>query len=183
MNSKFIFKLIFGLQLISFLHLSQILAREIRTPLDLRIGPIHYPVWNKQRYEHCCFDFDFWAGGYNREAFNAYDKNGWRCKVPLSTLQFNKPVFTVSQAFPDSIAAASSNPWISVSTINPNFNYKEKGIMAGMILGTRAGDCGKIRVGMRARIPYRVVDAKRADSNSCCPLEGETIALHIDSIL
>ncbi len=175
MSIKTSIKTFFSFQLL-LIFPNYIFAREMRTPLDLRIGPIHYPVWNKERYESCCFDLDLWAGGYNRVASNGYDKHGWRCQVPLSTIQFNLPVFTMAQTFQNNtVSAYSQNPWISVSTINPNFTYKEKGIMAGLIIGTRPGACGNFRIGMRARIPYRVVDAQRVDSDSCCPLEGETL--------
>ena len=92
---------------ISLCHSVQ--ARRIITPLHLRRGPLNKPYTDIFRKNPWLINF--WTGGYERSATQALDCNG--CKVPLSTLFFNKANFNAQEAFANSTAVEHNGPSVS----------------------------------------------------------------------
>ncbi len=85
------------------------------------------------------------------------DKNT-RSKVPWSTLIFGKTNFRLEEAFPGADVGTyiGTNPFVSLSTLTPRFEYSEAGAIFMAQLGTTFTCCDcDYRAGLRARLPIR----------------------------
>lgn len=104
------------------------------------------------------------------------DKNT-TTKVPWSTLIFGRSNFTLSQAFSGSSVgtAIPRNPFVTISTLTPRFEYSEAGAIFMAQLGTMftCGECD-YRGGLRARLPVR--DFLVFDPCGASDLTGETLS-------
>lgn len=174
-------------------------ARDMRTPLPLYKGYIHYPVDRNRVIENCLYlDINVWGAGYARSAINGYgperqsEKEACGCsstsscpsalpakdcnesrKVELTALLFGKADFRLAQAFAGAVAGgAGNNPFISISTLSPRFDYREMGAFFGCDVTQRFGCEDRWRSGVRARLPFRDIEQElKADSD----LVGETL--------
>ena len=172
---------------LSLLCSAGLIAREIRTPLPIPMtATSHYPMMYCSHYklDSChgkskCdsesmrnMHFAISGAGYMRNAEDAYSSCGWTNKVPFSTLLFGKSDFRVIEAFPGGAAApvVPSNPFVSVSTISPRYEYDERGAVLGACLGTTF--CDRWHTGLRARLPIRDIDVHAIASGN--DLTGES---------
>lgn len=166
-------------------------AREVRTPLPLYKGYIHYPVDRNRVIENCLYlDINVWGAGYARSAINGYgpkqsDKHcgcpqpaeSLDCrdsnKVDLATLLFGKTDFRLAEIFAGGVVGtAVNNPFLTISTISPRFDYREMGAFFGCDVTQRLGCEDRWRFGARGRLPYRDIEQElKADSD----LVGETL--------
>lgn len=152
-------------------------ARDIRTPLPFQVGPrpleyFHY--WRENYSEEYLFDFNIWGAGLSRSADQAFGPCGSTTKVPLSTLIFGKSAFTVSEAFANASVGAliPNNPFVSVSTISPRFDYSERAALFGASMSVQFGCDNQWQAGLRVRVPFRDISADLRCDND---LIGETI--------
>lgn len=130
-------------------------AREIRTPLEVYFAPYHHPV-DIYNCDDCCVCVDVWGSAYAKVADDAWGNCGSREKVPFTQLIFGKADFRVAEAFPNATVgtALPNNPWVSISTITPRFEYQERGALFGFQIGSTF--CNNVwRYGLRARLPIR----------------------------
>lgn len=166
-------------------------AREVRTPLPLYKGYIHYPVDRNRVIENCLYlDINVWGAGYARSAINGYgpkrsDKHcscpqpaepadcGDSNKVDLAALLFGSSDFRLAETFAGGVVGtAVNNPFLTISTISPRFDYREMGAFFGCDVTQRLGCEDRWRFGARARLPYRDIEQElKADSD----LVGETL--------
>ncbi len=165
-------------------------AREMRTPLPLYKGYIHYPVDRNRVIENCLYlDINVWGAGYARSAINGYgpgrDKKDCNCptttpvgcgdsrKVELAALLFGKADFRLAETFAGAVVgAAVNNPFISISTLSPRFDYREMGAFFGCDIIQRFGCEDRWRSGVRARLPFRDIEQElKANSD----IVGETL--------
>lgn len=155
--------------------MSQLFAREVRTPLPLDRDFFlnHYPVqyqWEVQDDE-CCWNANVAGMGYYRSADAAYSCRDSRCKVPWSTLIFGSADFTLGQAFPNGTTlnpngtpSIPMNPFVDISQIHPRFEYREVGAMFFGEVGGSFSWCDvNYRFGLRGRLPFRDIDV----TNTC----------------
>jgi|GEM_PF-584843 len=84
----------------------------------------------------------------------------------LSTLWFGKESFVGEQAFEGGMLndanTPNANPFLSFSTITPNFAYSEWGVFFGGHVERRLGKKGRWRVGGRASLPFKVIEIQQA---------------------
>lgn len=154
-------------------------ARSILTTLPLYYAPYHYPLTyfteDKDWY------IDIRGGAYYRSAQQAFSDCDSTCKVPFSTLVFGVPDFTIAQTFTDAIISPlefPNNPFVSLATLSPRFDYREHGAVFGLCTGGRFGCEQEWHAGARVRLPIREIDVREvcggsADAND---LTGETLA-------
>jgi len=172
---------------LSLLCSAGLIAREIRTPLPIPMtASSHYPMMYCSHYklDSChgkskCdsesmrnMHFAISGAGYTRNAEDAYSSCGWTNKVPFSTLLFGKSDFRIIEAFPGGAASSvvPNNPFVSVSTISPRYEYDERGAVLGACLGTTF--CDRWHTGLRARLPIRDIDVHAIASGN--DLTGES---------
>lgn len=152
-------KLLYQVSLFCLIAVS-VQAREIRTPLPLYYAPYHYPTV-------CCdtgrsWNIDLLGGAYYRSAQD------------LGALIFGADNFTLAQAFPQSsTGGALSNPFVTISTLSPRFEYTEHGAMFGANFCKYLGD-DRWHFGVRARIPVRDITVEEVCGGN--NLTGETLA-------
>lgn len=138
-------------------------GRDMRTPLSVSgpYGYMHYPLHHHDEREKKCLnvDVEIFQAMYNRNAYNAFDCSGERTQVPLSTLMFNQPVFSIAQAFPNSFVggAIPTNPFVTVSELAPRIDYEEEGMMFGLTLGMHSKS-NRWHYGLRIHLPYREIE-------------------------
>lgn len=173
-------------------------AREFRGPL-----PLMYDLWNPMRYpieyhyevekndDKWCnnWHFDVAGVGYHRSAADAFQccpsvasnccddcANNTRNKAPWSTLLFGQSDFRLVQAFPGANVGTDlpKNPFVSISTLTPRFEYSEAGAIFMAQLGTTFTVCdADYRTGLRARLPIR--EFLVADPCGAGDITGETL--------
>lgn len=163
-------------------------ARTISTPLPLYHGypaaHIYYPVDDMREINNCLdVDAQVWGAGYYRSANDAYGPGNDDCnpcvgsesaKQSIAALIFGTDHFTLSQAFANSTVGTSipNNPFVSISTLSPDFTYRERGAFFGLILGKRFGCDDAWRAGVRIEVPYRDIDLAET---ACSDIVGETL--------
>ncbi|MBN2267159.1 MAG: hypothetical protein JW725_02340 [Candidatus Babeliaceae bacterium] len=158
-------------------------AREIRTPLPLQTGwYMYYPVsyhWERERCEGDCWSWETLVEGmgYYRSSDVAFSTCDGTNKVPWVNLIFGKSDFTLAEAFPNAtvpVTALPNNPWVSISTISPRFEYREAGAMFFASCTGFFDWCdATYRLGVRGRLPVR--DIEVSDVCNVGNLEGETL--------
>jgi hypothetical protein len=83
----------------------------------------------------------------------------------LSTLWFGKESFLGEEAFEGGIlndaTIPNANPFLSFSTITPNFEYSEWGVYFGGHVERRLGEDCRWRVGGRASLPFKVIEIQQ----------------------
>ena len=158
---------LFALTLLCF----SLYGRRMLTPLLLRRGPLNKPYTDISRCEP--WRVNFWTGGYQRSATQSFDCNG--CKVPLTTLFFNKSNFKVPEAFANNRAESRLNFLLQTSILGPQVKYDESGAVLGIDMQHCFNDCW--RTGFRASIPVRSIKMRRCKSmgNGNSDLGGQTI--------
>jgi len=90
----------------------------------------------------------------------------------LTQLIFGKSSFAVGESFAGGVAGStgSGNPFVTLSILSPQYDYREQGAFFGMELGKRFGCHKRWRSGLRARVPYRDIDMQE----SCAGEGGES---------
>ncbi len=185
-------QLMCALALLALASTAMMQARTILgTPLPLYqgypAGHVYFPLDRNEPIDNCLnMDIDIWGAGYFRQADDAYgpqaatdcngcDADGKSEKVPLTQLIFGQDNFTIAQAFAGASVgtAVPNNPWVTVSTLSPRFDYSEQGVFFGLILGTRFGCDDQWRAGVRFALPYR--DITVGQDATCSDLIGETL--------
>lgn len=159
---------------------------ELRSPLSLYRGPIHYPL---DPVDDSLCSVDFWAGGYGRTAGKAYiscpsnccssssnsccttpcsTTNCWCChdksttnKQPLAALFFGKADFKGEEAFYGGMLAAGGVPALSFATISPRFDYNEGGAVFGIHIQKRWQD-SNWHIGLRASLPVKRIEVEQS---------------------
>jgi hypothetical protein len=159
---------------------------EFRTPLSAQWrGYFHWQlssVADSWWYEtmpslkdRTMWDFHFWGVGYSRTAstafFNPRENHNTRHQASLSSLFFGKEVFrgedvftngTFSNATIENIALVNNaNPFLLFARIMPNFDYNENGAFMGLEVSRNFGCNDKLHVGVRASIPYKVIEIEQ----------------------
>jgi hypothetical protein len=167
-------KIIIGLVLITFFWPAGLRAREMRTPLALRqgqTGAAHVPIKNEEDggyyYGDKKWDYDVWGGAYAQSADQAYGPCDNK-KVPIAQIFFDKASFRGQDAFANSTVsnpASPSAPALILSEITPRVDYDEQGVVFGFNATRFFKDENKLAVGIRTRLPYRVIEMRRTD---CC---------------
>ncbi|GAG35489.1 unnamed protein product, partial [marine sediment metagenome] len=116
---------------------------------------------------------NFWTGGYKRSATQAFNCDN--CKVPLSTLFFNKADFNAQEAFANNTAETPTNPLLQTSILGPRVKYEESGAVLGMDVQHCFNDFW--RMGFRAVLPARKMRIRRCKSegNGDSDLGGQTV--------
>lgn len=153
-------------------------ARELRTPLSfLYYWWTQYPL-ERPIDEETCWQFELLGGAYHRESADAFlDKNTTK-KEPLSGIMFNKPDFTLNEAFPDGVVPTDlliQNPLLNAAVISPRISYNENGAYWGFAFDREiCNSCW--RVGVRGTLPVRRINVELDD---CCDL-AETLDDMID---
>lgn len=102
--------------------------------------------------------------------------NNTRCKVPWSSLLFGKGNFRLEEAFPGADVGTyiGTNPFVSLATLTPRFEYSESGAIFMAQLGTTFTCCdADYRLGLRARLPIR--DFLVFDPCGISNMVGETL--------
>jgi len=180
-----------ALGLLALVQSGCIAARDIRTPLPLYtgyIGYVHYPVdlFNDEYQESCLgVETQMWGAGYVRSAPDGYGPSNDNCcptqaedpcangRVPLAEIIFGQDSFTLAQAFANASVGTNipQNPWVSVSTLSPNYDYNERGVFFGFVLNKRFGCEDQWRAGVRIALPFRDIEMEE----KCGDLVGETI--------
>lgn len=151
-------------------------GREILTTLPLYYAPYHFPL---NPYQD---DKDWYVNlrgsAYYRSADDAFSNCDSTCKVPFTTLIFGKSDFTLADAFTDSSVdnALPLNPFVTISTLTPRFDYNEKGAMFEMTGGAKFGCEKKWHAGARARLPIREIDVQEVCGNEGNDLIGVTLS-------
>ena len=164
------------LSLLSLYCVIPVQAREILTTLPLYYAPYYYqhPVYFNDKDWYV----DIFGGAYYRSADQAFSECDGTCKVPFSTLLFGQPDFTIAQAFTDGTVIIPNNPFVTISTLSPRFEYTDKGAMFGFTVGGQFGCERNWHAGFRTRLPIREIDvtpvcSSRTGGND---LIGETLA-------
>jgi len=148
------------------LAISPLAAREFRvpTPLERAYAFSHYPFPRPDTGQ--CWYFDMFAAGLYRTADRAYLNKNTTKKESLAGIFFGAPSFTLSQALvPGSFSP--TNPLLSIATITPTFEYRERTAYFGMFVEREFGCDGNWHVGARVRLPFRDI---RTELDSCCDL-------------
>lgn len=160
-----------------FSMLSIVNARVVNTQLPFMAGPrplefFHY--WRNDYSEEYLFDLNVWGAGFARSAENALGSCGNTTKVPLAALIFGKSSFTVADAFAGSSvgSALPNNPFVSISTLSPRFDYSERSALFGMSLSFQFGCDNDWQAGLRVRFPFRDINV---DLTCDSDLIGETL--------
>jgi len=113
-----------------------------------------------------------WGYGYWRIAREAYKCPNRKCRkdqqcrkrVSISDLLFGRTKIRVEDtlecgyADPAEIGTAY-NPYVGAMDISPHLEYQDRGLMLGTNMHTEVRG-GKVLLGFRARIPYRVIDMR-----------------------
>jgi hypothetical protein len=143
-----------------------------RTPLSLEDrGPIHYPLTQEDEGK---YSINSWKALYYKTTDKAFIDHGSSAS-PLAELYFGASEFTVDKAFQneqlflnpnDVFAPEGILPVLTLSeaTISPRVEYNEKGFIFGMDACRHFGEDNKWRVGMRACMPFKIIDGRRLDS-------------------
>lgn len=105
------------------------------------------------------FVVDLWGVGFSRSADTAYSCNG-NCQVPLSTVIFGQPSFTLGQTFAQNTTPAGSNPWLGVVTVKPDIAFLEQGILFRAQWRAKSKK-HPIRFGVRAQLPVETLKMSR----------------------
>lgn len=165
-------------------------AREIRNPQLALFAPHHYQPdlyveQDDMDGDDCgCFSgfgFRVWGIGYYKSASEAFSNCDSTCRVPLTNLFFGASDFRLEQAFPGSDVGANLpiNPFVSIATISPRYEYKERGAILGVSANHGYTWCDTTyNIGLRARLPIRDTEV----SETCggvlggSDIEGETLA-------
>lgn len=148
--------------------------QETRTPLSLWEGYMHYDFDRDRELNEHNLDAHFWTGIYFRSAPNAYNCSG--CKEPLAALYFGKSTFTLEEAFANSTIPAGStiNPFVILTPITINIDYREQGVWFGTTLSGRFGCDDQWSTGVRVRAPFRDIKVE--------PLCGNPITNNINPV-
>jgi hypothetical protein len=159
--------------LLAALGMGTVGAREIGTPLPLQFAP-HYTYGIYRPYdknEECPWYVTVGWGGYFRSAGEAYTCG--TCTEPYSALLFGKSDFRLAEAFADAtVGTASDNPFVTISTLTPRYEYVERGAMFWAYMGGSFGCDDQWKYGLRLRLPIRDVQLQQVCGND---LEGETL--------
>lgn len=168
-------------KILSLLALScgYVQARQILTTLPAYYAPYHYRL---ARYDDDCKDwyFDIQGTGYYRSADQAFSDCDGTCKVPFSTLLFGASDFTLAQAFAESEVgtALATNPFVTISTLTPRFDYNEHGAVFGFDVGGKFSCEKRWHAGFRARLPIREINVQEVCGGAAGgnDLVGETLS-------
>jgi len=154
------------LVLTGVLSISGLLVAEFRTPFNIGASGIPHLHSTFEREDDGGCVCDVWGLGYARSSRKAYvDKHGFDTEN-LSGLLFGKSSFRLEESHENGYVASSAagamnrhpeNPWTKVSTITPNIDYYEKGLMFGLHLGGTACE-GKMHYGIRTKLPVRSIE-------------------------
>ncbi len=161
---------------------------ELRSPLNLYRGVIHYPLSHQ---DECPWVVNTWDAFYGRCAndtfinccantcapatfnFNNCGKSTTKTQ-PLAALFFGSANFRGEQAFAGGLinnaVAPSCVPALSFSTLSPRFTYNEQGAIWGIKFYKKFGCNNNWRAGMRASIPFKVINTQ---CENCCTLEED----------
>jgi hypothetical protein len=160
------------LMLASFVSSVAIQARQIETPDPLRYGPMHYPTTDySEESGDWCLDWDVWGGAWGRTADSAFCpcKSTTKHPLPWSALLFGESDFALAGIFPGgavtTFAEVADNPFVSVATLSPRYEYSEQSFIAGLTVATRFGD-GKWRMGLRTRLPIRDIHVMESNGGA-----------------
>lgn len=158
---------------------TQVYGRTILTTLPLYYAPYHYPLDYFQDDKNWYVDIR--GGAYYRSANQAFSDCEGTCKVPFSTLIFGVPDFTIAETFTDATISPTEfpgNPFVSIATLSPRFDYREHGAVFGVCGGARFGCEERWHAGARARLPIREIDVKEicGGSAEASDLTGESLA-------
>lgn len=142
---------------------------EFRTPIPLERGYAfsHYP-FARPDYSDCKSSFvDIWGAGWHKNANFAFPNKDTTDKVPLSTIFFGVPTFSLGQmitpgTLPPNFLLAN------LTSITPTFDYNEIGAIFGANWETTVGCDNDWHIGVRARVPFRSL---KTALNNCCTLE------------
>lgn len=175
--------------LLSVVGAASLTARELRTPLSgmqgrfsARYPAEYHQVKNKKsdKKDACwgdSFDLQVFTQGYHRSADKAYGHSHSHCaKEAWSSLIFGESDMRLENIFPNSNVdhLLKDNPFVSISTLKPRFEYNENGVLFGMQGETNFKICGSdYRLGARVRIPYR--DIEVSDPCGTGDLVGEQL--------
>ncbi len=141
--------------------------QETRTPLSLFEGYMHYPLDRDRELNDSNLDVHFWTGIYFRTAPDAYNNKCGDTTVPgkccpgrkesLAALYFGQSTFTLEEAFANSVIAPGTpiNPFVLLTPITINVDYREQGVWFGTNWSTRFGCDNHWNTGLRIRIPFR----------------------------
>jgi hypothetical protein len=151
-------------------------------PLPLYTGYIgynHYPVDRDEPIENSLdVSVQMWGAGYYRNSIDAFghdnDDNNCgtnnRCltrsscgdpnRISLAQLLFGTQSFTIAQSFANGTAVVPGNPFVTVTSISPNFDFTDRGVFFGFVGEMRFGCEDRIHTGIRLALPYREIMAE-----------------------
>lgn len=159
---------------------------ELRSPLNLYRGVIHYPL---SYSDSCPWVVETWDAFYGRSANDTFiDCCANTCPAPafnfnncgkvttktqpLAALFFGSANFRGEQAFAggiiNNVNTPSCVPALSFSTLSPRFTYNEQGAVWGINFYKKWGCNNNWRAGMRVSIPFKVINT---ECENCCTLE------------
>lgn len=164
---------------------------ELRSPLSLMRGTIHYPIPAEDDGEYVV---NTWNALYGRSAdrafmpncnkdcpsapvfnlnFNDCGKNTTQTQN-LSALFFGQSNFKGEQAFAGAMInnaiAPSCVPALNFATLSPEITYNENGLFFGIDFHKKFGCDQKWHGGIRASLPFKVI---KVTCDNCCDLEEE----------
>jgi hypothetical protein len=162
-------------KVLMFLPVMALHARELGTPIEWCPDAIREPSFldNTKR----CGAVGVWGRGFYRTAQCAFCNCDGTSTQPLSALWFNKPDFIGKEAFAEGSTANINNLWVLISTLSPRFRYTQSGAVVGMAVSMRLHE-DKLHVGLRADIPFSVIDVDRYTKcgQNGTDLGGETLS-------
>jgi hypothetical protein len=162
-------------------------ARVITTPLPSLYGYLRYPIeyfQPKKDKDDCSWAWQVGGLAYARHGDKAYPncevKSTDCCDddmVPYSTLVFGKSAFSFAEIFVDAAVPAATvnpNPFITIATVVPDFDYHEQGVIFSADVETNFSWCDTdYRVGFAARLPVRDIQVTDICGLSELIIDGE----------
>jgi len=154
-------------------------ARELRTPLKQFPDTAHR--LNLFDHETRSWGAGLWCEGYYKTADKAFTCNHGTTTEPLAALLFGKADFLGKEIFADAANYTSPNVWLNISTLSVRFRRTEKGSVFGALFCKRFKE-DKLKVGLRASLPIKIVDVDRitgcddAESSGSGELGGEQLS-------
>ncbi len=156
---------------------------ELRTPLSIHRGQIHYPLKGIERDD--LWTLDAWAVGYVRKACSAYfcgdcsnNRGVTKTTAPLSSIFFGASDFAGQQAFAGgTLTKPVGNPGLVFSKLSPRFDYNEHGVYLGFHAQRDICD-SNWHVGWRASLPIKRISVEQRRSGGTeqpAPDIGEVI--------
>jgi len=140
--------------------MSVLSAREYRSPYTLLFNSHDFDSTYDDGW-HLTFDLNT----YNRSAHESIMKHGTNTE-PLTSLFFNKSEFRLSQILEGCLVPINTkyyNPYLRVLKITPRAHYDEHGIHFSVSASHELFN-GSGSVGVRATVPFKVVEIERKDS-------------------